>query len=266
MTTATWRLAHQTARWCRFAVVTVDVAPAPRPEVRVTGVVAGMRDERREVELGARAALRRLAGAGPFVVTVTGIRATVVDTGVGDLHEAAARAVWQAAGGVAERLRYAGFGEPELVAAWLRDRLGLRVESVTEARPQRPGARDVDPVGPVHAWLHPAGRPPTRLDPRGGELLLRTGDPYPSYRTGEGVVRVGPAGPPDPLADLVGERLTGGAVLVAPATGACAGLLLRAGAREVLVAAAGDRWVLARDPAPSAVAATWQVRGLDSFG
>lgn len=261
MTTATYRLARQTARWCRFATVTVVVAPAASAEVTVSPTAGGMPVERREAELGVRAALHTLGGDGRLRVVVTDIRATAVDTSVGDIHEAAARAVWQAAGGEPVRRGYPGFGDPELVAAWLRERLGLRLDGVTEARHWYDGRRGGDAASLLHAWLHFAHRPPTQLHGRGEELLLSTTDPYLSYDMAEcGDVRVGPACPPDLLAAVVGERLTRAAVLVETATGHCSGLLLRFGGAELLVATLGDGWVLARDPARPTVEARWTSR------
>jgi hypothetical protein len=49
---------------------------------------------RREAQLGAWWALRNQPAA--VVVTVTEVAVTEVDTGIGDVYEAAARAVWQA--------------------------------------------------------------------------------------------------------------------------------------------------------------------------
>ncbi|MFY1594330.1 hypothetical protein [Micromonospora sp. WMMD737] len=262
MTTATYRLARQTARWCRFAVVTVEVVPAASTAVQVARTAGGTRVERREAELGAHSALRALGDEGRrWQVTVTEIRATETDTGVGDVHEASARAVWRAAGGGPARRGYDGLADPGLVAAWLRDRLGLRLDGVTEARHWYDGRRDGDTASLLHAWLHFTSCPPALLHGRGEALLLSTEDPYGPYDMAEhGDVRVGPARPPDLLASVVGERLTGAAVLVDVVTGGCGGLLLRLGGTDLLVAAVGDEWVLERDPRRAAVEARWEVR------
>jgi hypothetical protein len=55
-------------------------------------------EHRREAELGARWALRSIAAPVKVTVTVTVTEVMIanVDTGVGDVHEATARAVWQA--------------------------------------------------------------------------------------------------------------------------------------------------------------------------
>ncbi|MFI7649014.1 hypothetical protein ACIBTZ_23485 [Micromonospora sp. NPDC049460] len=241
MTTGTYRLARQTARWCRFAAVTVEVEPAASAEVTVSRTAGGMPTERREAELGARTGLHALGDDGRLRVVVTDIRASAVDTGVGDVHEAAARAVWRAAGGDPVRRGYDGFGDPELVAVWLRDRIGLRLDGVTEARHWYEGRRDGDAGSLLYAWLHFADRPPTRLHGRSEELLLDVTDPHGPYDMAEhGEVRVGPARRPDLLATGVGERLNRAAVLVEPSTGYCSGLLLRLGGIDLLVATLGD--------------------------
>ncbi|MCM0678825.1 hypothetical protein NCC78_29755 [Micromonospora phytophila] len=259
MPTTTWRLARQTARWCRFATVTVHVAAAAGPEVEVLRTLAVTPDQRREAELGAHAAL---GAGGRHRATVTEIRATEVDTGVGDVHEATARAVGQAVDDP-RAPAYVGFGEPDLVAGWLRDRIGLRLDRVTEARHWYGGRRDGDAQSLLHAWLHFRHRPPMRLHGRGEELLLSMEEPYGTYDMAEcGETRVGPARPPDVLAGPVGERLTGGAVLVEAATGYCSGLLLRFGPAELLVATLGDEWVLEREPPRRTVEASWSVRSV----
>lgn len=58
---------------------------------------------------------------------------TEVDTSVGDVYEATARAVHQALS-VGPSL-FAGFGDAQMMASWLRDRIGHRLLEVTEAAP-----------------------------------------------------------------------------------------------------------------------------------
>jgi hypothetical protein len=259
---ATYRLLRQTSRWCRFAIVTVAVAPAAAQSVSVADDVDGWVEHRREAVAGARHALGRLpAGSGDYGVTVTGIRATAVDTGVGDVHEAAARAVWQAVG-VAPRPVYVGFHEPEVVAAWLRDRIGLRLVAVTEARYWFRGQRDRDAASLVHAWLHFDHRPPTRLHGRGDDLLLSTGDPYPDQGMDEaGDIRVGPAAVPDLLAGIVGRRLTDAATILGPSRDrSCAGLRLRLGDVDLMIGSHCDEWVLTDGQLPMWIKPDWRVQ------
>jgi hypothetical protein len=130
---ATFRVARQTSRWVRFAVVTVEVVPAVDDTVTVTTGAHGGEAIRSEAACGARAALRRVPiGGGGHRVIVTAIVTTEVDTGVGDVYEAAARAVWQAL--CIDPPLCVGFSQPRMVAGWLRDRIGRCLVEVTEAR------------------------------------------------------------------------------------------------------------------------------------
>jgi hypothetical protein len=114
-------------------------------------------------------------------VTVTDIITTDVDTNVGDVYEATARAVWQALP-VDPTPLSVGFSESEMVADWLRDRIGLRLVGVTEARHRYRGARDPDTaVGLVHVWLHFEHGPPVQLHGVGDDLELSLEDPYSGY-------------------------------------------------------------------------------------
>ncbi|MEV0395198.1 hypothetical protein [Polymorphospora rubra] len=247
----TYRVARQTARWCRFAAVTVDVVASSRDEV--VGVPEGVYPDRlREAELGAWHGLRALpAGSGPRQVIIRDIVATDADTNIGDIHEAAARAVWQAPD-VAPRPAYVGFGDPELVDLWLRDRIGLHLTAVTEARYWYEGRRGPDADSLLHIWLHFERGAPTMLHGRGDELLLSVEEPYASYDMDEyGDVRVGPAEAPDLLAGIVGARLEDAAVILGLFGGpVCAGVRLRLGGAEVTIATYGDEWTLARSDLP----------------
>lgn len=192
----TFRLAQQTSRWARFAAVTVDVVAAMDRAVAVADSATNNPVIALEASCGARRALSLLpASSGDYRVTVTGISATDADTGIGDVHEATARAVWQALQ-VTAPPTYVGFCEPDMVAAWARDRIGLRLVAVTEARHWFDGERDTDTGSLVHAWLHFDRRPPTKVHGHGDDLLLHTADPYTGYDMREyGQVRVGPASP-----------------------------------------------------------------------
>ncbi|MEV0729343.1 hypothetical protein [Polymorphospora sp. NPDC050346] len=246
----TYRVARQTARWCRFAAVSVDVGTASRHEV--VGAPDGIHPYRlREAELGAWQALRALpAGSGPRQVIIRDIVASDADTNIGDIHEAAARAVWQAPD-VDPRPAYAGFGDPELVDLWLRDRIGLRLTAVTEARHWYDGRRGPDADGLLHMWLHFERGAPTKLHGQGDELLLSVEEPYASYDMDEyGEVRVGSRAP-DLLAGIVGARLDAAAVVLGPGDApVCAGLRLRLGGAEITIATYGDEWTLARSDLP----------------
>jgi hypothetical protein len=241
----TYRLAHQTSRWCRFAVVAVDVTSAPQHSVSVVAEVKNPA-RRAEVELGVRRAVRYLPAGSRYQVTVVDIAATDVDTGIGDLHEATAHAVWQALD-ITARPAYQGFSEPDLVARWLRDRIGLRVIAVTEARYWHSGRRDGDASSLIHAWLHFESGPPVQLHGCGDELYLSIGDPYPPYDMADmGEVRVGPASTPDLLAGLVGKRLANAAVIDGRSLDPqCAGLLLRTDeGDDFVIGVLCDEWIL----------------------
>ncbi len=255
----TFRLARQTARWRRFAAVTVDVVASPHDDA---GVMVNATDNpawRREAEMGARRALTAVPERSGFHrVLVVNIVATEADTGIGDIHEAAARAVWQALD-VVPRPAYIGFSEPDLVADWLRDRLGLRVQAVTAARHWHRRQRGPDAESLIHAWLQFEKRAPVQLHGLGDALLLAVGNPYASYDMAEyGETRVGPAQTPDLLASIIGVRLTNAAVILGPsARASCAGLLLRLDATDLIIGTSGDDWVLGTDELPAAVRPYW---------
>lgn len=120
----TFRLMRQTNRSSRFAQVTVEVAASSWFDVEVTAVAAG--EHRREAELGARWALRGLTAAAR--VTVTNLVVTEVDTSVGDVYEATARAVWQAL-----RVEYRCRTWVSAIPAW--SRCGLRASWADGLRP-----------------------------------------------------------------------------------------------------------------------------------
>ncbi|WP_327037888.1 hypothetical protein [Micromonospora maris] len=255
--TTTYRLLRQTSRTSRFAVVTVEVEPSRGPEVKVTAAVTAA--HRREADLGARWALRSLPAAAK--VTVTDVLTTEVDTLTGDVHEATARAVWQALG-IEHPTPYVGFGDPRMVASWLEDMAGRRLEAVTEARHWYGGRCEPDATSLLHAWLCFESALPVGLHGSGDQLRLAKEDPYGSYDMGEhGETRVGPALRPGILSGFVGARLVDGAVIIGPDGDlSCAGLVLRFDTGDLVVGTLGDEWVLAVGSIPAAVAPSWTVQ------
>ncbi|WP_406071143.1 hypothetical protein [Micromonospora sp. NBC_01638] len=253
----TFRLLRQTNRSSRFAQVTVEVAASSRSDVEVSAVVVD--EHRREAELGARWALRGLAAAAK--VNVTDVVVTEVDTGVGDVYEATALAVWLALR-VGYPVPYVGFSDPVMVASWLKSMVGRRLEAVTEARYWCEGRREPDAESLLHAWLFFEYAMPVGLHGRGDQLLLAKENPYRSYEMDEsGETRVGPARRPDVLSGFVGARLTDGAVIVGQDVDeVCAGLVLRFENGDLVIGTLGDEWVLAVGPVPAAAAHSWTVQ------
>jgi len=243
---STFRLLRQTNRSSRFAAVTVEVAAASRSEVEVTALAAG--EHRREAELGARWALRGLTIAAK--VTVTDVVVTEVDTDTGDVYEATVRAVWQALR-VEHKAPNVGFSDPQMVASWLKSMLGRRLDAVTEARHWYGGRRAPDAESLLHAWLVFEHAVLVGLSGHGDHIRLAKDDPYPSYDMEEyGQTRVGPAQPPDVLAEFIGARLADGAVIIGhDGDAVCAGLVLRFDTGDLVIGQVGDEWVLvSRDP------------------
>ncbi len=253
----TYRLLRQTNRSARFAQVTVEAAALSQPFVEVTATAA---DEHcREAELGAWWALRGLSVAAR--VTVTDVVITEVDTSVGDVYEATARAVWQALG-VEHDAPYAAFSDPEMVATWLTSMIGRRLDAVTEARHWYEDRREPDAESLLHAWLLFEHAVPVGLHGRGDQLLLAKEDPYRSYdMAGHGQTVVGPAIPPDVLSRFIGARLTDGAVIVGhDGEAVCAVLVLRFEDGNLVIGTLGDEWVLAVGSVPPAAAHYWTVQ------
>ncbi|WP_433731479.1 hypothetical protein ACQP2Y_22830 [Actinoplanes sp. CA-051413] len=210
----TFRLLRQTGRSARFARVSVEVAPSETASVEV--IVDVDEHHRREAELGARCALQDQ----PARVTVTEVFTTDMDTGTGDVHEATARAVGQALG-VDRSVPYAGFGDPQMISAWLTSRIGLRLDAATEAQ-QSSG---------LAAWLLLANDLPIGLHGRGDQLRLVRDDPFPSDGPTDGV-----------LSRFVGQRFNAGAVIPAPdGEPGCAGLVLRFGDDDLVIGPQGLR-------------------------
>jgi hypothetical protein len=226
---ATSRIARQTGRWTRLATVTVDVVPAATDEVTIAPDVLRGDNLRYEAVLGAFEALHHVpADRGSHRVAVINAVTSEVDTGAGDVYEATAQAVRTALS--LDTSQPVGFGDPRLVAGWLRDRIGRRLVEVTESRHWYQGERDPDTAASlIHAWLHFDHRPPTQLHGCGDDLRLSIGDPYPGYDMDQyGEIRVTPASTPDLLAGVVGRRLNDAAVIVGQfGRQTCAGLLLR---------------------------------------
>ncbi|MGW3893255.1 hypothetical protein ACWD69_31840 [Micromonospora chokoriensis] len=196
-------------------------------------------EHRRKAELGARWALRGLPAEAR--VTVTDLVVTEVDTSVGDVYKAAARAVWQALR-VQNPVPYVGFSDPRMVASWLKSMVGRPLEAVTEARYWCEGRREPDG--------------------RGDQLLLAKENPCRSYDIDEyGETRVGPARCPDVMSGFIGARLTDGAVIVdQDVDEVCAGLVLRFENGDFVIGTLGDEWVLAVGPVPSSAARYWAVQ------
>lgn len=259
----TVEIAQRTDRWARFAAVTVEVATTADQTVMVESSADDRDDVRQEAACGARTALRAIPASGHGLrLTVTDIRTVAGETGVGDVHEATARAVWQALG-IDPEPAYVGFNEPEVVTAWLRDRIGLRLAAVTEARHWYLARRDPDTESLVHAWLHFNHRPPARLHGHGDDLFLSVGNQYPAYDMDEyGAVHVGPTSAPDLLATAVGRQLTDAAVLLdRKRPSATAALLLDWDTDiNMVIGTSGDEWILTTNPSPTDLPANWQAQ------
>lgn len=254
----TFRLLRQASRSWRFAQVSVEVAASSRSEVEVTALAAD--EHRREAELGARWALRGHSAAAK--VTVTDVVISEVDTSTGDVYEATARAVWQALR--VEHRAPAGFSDPKMVASWLKNMFGRRLDAVTEARHWYEGRRAPDAESLLHAWLFFEYAGPIGLHGHGDQLMLAKEDPYRSYDIDQyGETRVGPAQPPDVLSGFIGALLTDGAVIVGhDGDAVCAGLVLRFGNSDLVIGTLGDKWVLAVGSVPAAAAHHWAVQPL----
>jgi hypothetical protein len=259
---ARYRLGIQTSRWCRFAVAAVEVVPAERNHVVVADEVTDPA-LRAEAEDGAWYALRRL---GAYQVTVTEVVTTGVDTSPGDLHEATAHAVWQGLAVVGRAAAYTGFTEPRLVTAWLRRRIGCRVEAVTEARHFYEGRPDAESL--VHVWLGLGPGVPTLLHGLGDDLMLHSEEPYASYDMEEGgKTLVGPARAPDLLASVVGARLTDAAVIRTNGTRpTTAGLVLCLDGTDVIIGTLADEWILTASEIPPYAVPRWTVQPRLSVG
>jgi hypothetical protein len=250
----TFRLLRQTSRSCRFAQVTVDVDPLGAPGIDVAATVAA--EFRREAELGARWALRGVSTAAK--VAVTAVVTTHIDTSTGDVYEATARAVWQTLN-VQHKVPYVGFSDPGMVASWLTEMIGRRLDAVTEARHWQQNQREPDAASLLHAWLFFDHAMPVCLHGREDELLLAKEDPYRSYDMDEhGETRVGPALPPDVLSRFVGARLTDGAVIVGHDDDTvCAALDLRFDNGSLVIGTLSDEWILTADVEPAAITSHW---------
>jgi hypothetical protein len=257
----TSRVARQTSRWVRFAEVTVQVTSAVADEVTIAPGILRDQALRWEAVCGAHEALRRVpADRGFHRVDVVDVVTTEVDTGVGDVYEATARAVREALS--LDPSLITGFSDSQMVASWLRERIGEQLAEVTEARYWNSGERDPDADSLVHAWLHFEHRPPTQLHGCGDDLQLGIAEPYSGYDMDQfGEVRVAPTAGPDLLATMVGRRLNDAAVILGPSDRpACAGLLLRLDDVTVTIGTLGDEWVLALDEPPAQLAQAWHLQ------
>ncbi|WP_412542586.1 hypothetical protein R8Z50_08865 [Longispora sp. K20-0274] len=254
---ATYRIARQTARSCRFAQVTVEVDLSATSGASVTA--AGNDDWRREAELGALRAIGSipaLSGAGH--VTVTDILGTDIDTGVGDIYEATGNAVREALGLPAWRGGI-GVSEVELVSAKLRALIGRRLLDVVEARYWFKGRRGPDSESLLHAWFQFEDLQSLMVHGCGERLELSIGEPYGSYDMAEyGETRVAPARAPDLLASVVGARLVDAAVICGYSTEPmCGAVIFRFDAADLVIGTLGDEWVLSAGSIPDAVLPYW---------
>lgn len=234
---ATYSVAEQGAPGRRSATVTVRLTEAAVHQV-VMAVSSPDPAWTAEATAGAWHGLRSCS-ARPLRVEIAGIVADL-DTNVGDVHEATARAVWEAAGtgGV-----YVGFSEPQVVRAWLEARRGQTLRAITEARHWYGGR----PSGLLHLWLQFERGMPTQLHGSGDTLFLHPGLPYEPYDMAEhGQTRVGPVESDSVLATVLGRRLVGGGTIVEQFTpvDSCSGIVLRTDSEQIAIATVGDEWVI----------------------
>jgi hypothetical protein len=135
----------------------------------------------------------------------------------------------------------------------IRGLLGRRLAAVTEARSWFAGERGGDPESLVHFWLHFDGAPPLMAHACGEHLLLEFSEPYPGYDMQQyGETRVGPARPPDLLAEWVGQKLLDAAPIQGFGTEPGAGgAQLRFELGDLVVASLADEWMLTRGSIPA---------------
>ncbi|MBX6751378.1 MAG: hypothetical protein IRY85_17225 [Micromonosporaceae bacterium] len=124
--------------------------------------------------------------------------------------------------------------------------IGRDLVAVTEARHWHDGQRRGDAESLLHFWLHFQGSAALMLHGCGDLLVLEFSEPYASYDMGEyGETRVGPAQPPDLLAQMPGHRLLDAALLwVTAMPSVVSGVLLRFDHCDLVAATVGDEWVL----------------------
>lgn len=242
-----FRLSVQTSGWSRFAAVEVDVVPADRDGVTLAAdSVADILGQ--SAVVGARQALRTLPGTNH--VTITMMRTSPVDTGVGDVFEATLRAVWSAYGMPDHDT---SLRDPWLVDQLFRELHGRDLLAVTESRYRLDGVRDGETDSLVDVWLHFAHTPPIQLEVRFEDLVVSRQSPYPSSELGtRGELRVGPAQLPDLLATALGGRLLSSAAVAGANTsaGSAGVILLALTTARVVLAATNDRLLLLNDPSP----------------
>ncbi|MEV6524492.1 hypothetical protein AB0M43_21270 [Longispora sp. NPDC051575] len=254
---ATFRVAKQTARSCRFARVTVEVDLAKPSGVLVTA--SAYDDWSRESELGALRALDTIpALRDGGHVTVTDILATDIDTGVGDIYEATVKAIRKALE-LPERRGGIGFSEVELVAAKFRALIGRRLLSVAEARHWSEGRRGPDTESLLHPWFRFENLQSLMMHGCGERLELSIEEPYDSYDLAEcGETRVAPAQAPDLLATVVGSRLIDAAVICGYSTEpACGAVILRFESADLVIGTFADEWLLRIGGIPDHVLPYW---------
>ncbi len=243
MAAAMYQFARQTGWSSRYARVSVTVEPSSVPGVEVQAHAYGNELWRREAELAARRASHRLSV--PHHVTVTDILPTEVDTGLGDIYEATSRAVWKA-GGLAYDRFDVGFSELELVERAFGGLIGRELRGVVESHYWYDDRRAGDAESLLQVWLQFGGWP-IRLSGSGETLVVSIVDAMKPVDMEEcGEIRVGPAQPPDLLAEFVGRRPTAVTTFHWHGYGDCAGLQLDFDGKPLVIGAFGDEWVLAR--------------------
>ncbi|MEV6969844.1 hypothetical protein AB0M47_32485 [Hamadaea sp. NPDC051192] len=249
-----FRLAIQTSKWSRFAQVDVDVLPAANDDVAV--VDDSIREDmRRAALLGGRQVLHLLPGTNQ--ITIMRITVSPVDTSVADVAEATARAVWNAYGMPQHDV---SLHDQWLVEHQLAELRGRTLLAVTEARHWFAGRRDDDATSLIHPWFHLENAAPIQLHVHGEDLMLSTAEPYTPYDMDEyGQIRVGPAQPPDLLAEVVGQRLRATTPLRTQwaSEGRVGAILMEFSSTRILIGASGDDWVLVDNPSPDYLASRW---------
>jgi hypothetical protein len=123
--------------------------------------------------------------------------------------------------------------------------VGRPLDAITEARHWRDGVPGDSDDALIDLWLYFRDRPAVHVcgDDTGTRLVLTFDEPYASYEMGPyGEFRVEPVAAGSPLADFVGHRLDGAAVLDAGT-----GVWLRFDHRDIVIAERDDDFVFITD-------------------
>ncbi|MBY8874188.1 hypothetical protein K7640_20375 [Micromonospora sp. PLK6-60] len=136
--------------------------------------------------------------------------------------------------------------EREATADLLREFLGRRVVTVTEARHWPDGRPPEEEPALLHFWLHVEGGAALMFHGAGDHLRLSRAQPYPAYEMGEyGRVRVAAAQPPGVLASFAERPLDDAALLYLDADRRSpSGVRLRFPGDDLIVASVGDEWLI----------------------